>query len=495
MLPVKNKLAAFLFLCLVTVSCTKDFEEINADPNRPRDVYPGAILGQMQYKFVNTSIGGARSFTHEVMQVTAPRSSTNNGLHRYHVTENSGSGLWSSFYGYMTDAEDLYRISERLNEPNYQAIALIYKSWAYSILTDAFGDIPYSQATRLAEGVATPAFDSQKDIYTQLLEDLRKANELLDDRKALAFGGDLVYNANTLSGGRSAGILRWKRFCNSLRLRLLLRISKRDGEIDVTGQINSILSDPARYPVFTGTADDAILRYPGTYPYFNPYFNARTLDWRESVYFTEFFINQMNAVEDPRRAIWATQVRVGDKNVYQGIQSGYESNVEYNVNRNSSYNDLLKTLPQLGIMMTYAELEFIKAELTIKGFTTGRPAKEHYENGISASMAQWGAAMPSGFLQKPGIIYNATASAEKQLEQIMLQKYYALFFNDYQSWFEKRRTGYPVLPRGTGIPAGNRFPSRILYPLYLQSLNPQNLAAAAQSMGGDESTSKVWWEK
>ncbi len=84
---------------------------------------------------------------------------------------------------------------------------------------------------------------------------------------------------------------------------------------------------------------------------------------------------------------------------------------------------------------------------------------------------------------------------EEQLERIHLQKYYAYFFVDYQSWFEKRRTGYPVLPRGNGIPAENKFPSRVPYPTYLQSLNPENLAAAQTAMGGDNSDVKVWWDK
>jgi hypothetical protein len=146
-------------------------------------------------------------------------------------------------------------------------------------------------------------------------------------------------------------------------------------------------------------------------------------------------------------------------------------------------------------MMTYAEVEFIKAELALKGFNTGKTPKAHYETGITSSIVQWGATMPANFLSQSEISYNATASKEAQLEQIMLQKYYAFFFVDYQSWFEKRRTGYPVLPRGTGIPAENIFPSRVPYPTYLQSLNPTNLQLAVTSMGGDKSTIKVWWEK
>jgi hypothetical protein len=475
-------------------SCTDKFEALNTDPNRPNEVTPGILLGQMQYRIVNNSIQAARNFTHEIMQVDAPRSSpSGQGLHRYVVQP--GQAVWTGFYDRLTDVEDIYKISDKLKENNYKAIALVYKSWAYSILTDLYGDVPYSQAIKASEGNFTPAFDKQKDIYIQILKDLETANTLFDDTKALTYGGDQVYNANVLTGGRNVGIQKWKKFTNSLRLRLLLRISKRDGEVNVNQQITSILANPTTNPVFTANADDAIFRYPGTFPYFNPYFQARTLEWRDGTYFTKFFLNHMNAISDPRRAIWVTPVTVNGQSVYQGIDSGYPTSLEYIVGRNSSYPDILKTSPLLGVMMTYSEVEFINAELALKGFNTGRTAKAHYDAGIVASMVQWGATMPAGFLNTAGVAYNATGTAAQQLEQIMLQKYYAYFFVDYQSWFEKRRTGYPVLPRGSGIPAENVFPSRVPYPTYLQSLNASNLQTAIASIGGDNSNVKLWWEK
>ena len=488
------RISAILLFCLMAVSCTKNFEEINTDPNRPKTITPGVMLGQLQYRMVNTSINAARNFTHELMQMDAPRASTSGaGLHRYVVLP--GAGVWTSFYGYLTDIDEIYAIAQNLKEPNYQAIALVYKAWAFSILTDLHGDIPFSQAGKAAEGIFQPAFDKQKDIYTKLLQDLDRANELFDTRKALTYGGDMVYNANSLTGNVNTGIVKWKKFCNSLKLRLLLRISKREGELNIHEQIRQILANPDRHPVFSVNADEAIFRYPGIFPYMNPYFNARRVDWRDGNYFTRFFINHLNEWNDPRRAVWATRITAGGVQVYRGIESGYPASLEYTVGSNSSYSDDLKTLPQLGIMMTLAEVEFIKAELALKGFQTGKTAKQHYDAGITASMTQWGATMPSNYLSQPKVAFDAAAGIEDQMAQIMLQKYYAFFFVDYQAWFEKRRTGLPVLPRGSGIPAENLFPSRIPYPGYLQSLNAQNLAAATASMGGDNSNSKVWWEK
>lgn len=486
--------STLLVAVLLLAACSKKFEELNTDPNRPKQITPGVMLGQLQHRIVSTTIQAGRGFTHELMQVDAPRSSPGGqGLHRYVV--NPGAGVWSNFYNYLIDIEDIYNIATTLKEDNYRAIALVYKTWAYSILTDLYGDVPFSQASKATEGIFQPAFDKQKDIYIQLLKNLDTANVLFNSTKALTFGGDMLYNANTVSGNSNAGIVKWKKFANSLKLRLLLRLSKRDGELNITEQINAILSNPAQFPVFTSNADEAIFRFPGTFPYFNPYYNARQLEWRDGTYFTKFFLDKMNADNDPRRTVWVRPITVNGASVYRGIESGYPTTTEYQVGANSSYNDVMRTLPSLGVILTYAEIEFIKAELALKGFVTGKTARQHYEAGITASMNQWAVTMPAGYLTQPGVVYNENASTEEQLERIMLQKYYAYFFVDYQSWFEKRRTGYPVLPRGTGIPAENKFPSRVPYPTYLQSLNPQNLAAAQTAMGGDNSDTKVWWDK
>jgi len=415
---MKKYLFSFLMMSFLA-ACTDGFEELNTDPNRPKTITPGVMLGQLQYRMVNNTINAARNFTHELMQVDAPRASTSGaGLHRYVV--NPGAGIWNSAYNLLTDVEDIYANADRLKENNYKAIALVYRAWTYAILTDLYGDVPFGQATKATEGVFQAKFDQQKDIYAQLLKDLETANTLFDDTKILTYGGDMVYNANVLTGGRNVGIQRWRKFANSLRMRLLLRTIRRDSELGVSQQLTAMLTDPAKYPVFTTNADEAIFRYPGTFPYYNPYFNARQVDWRDGNYFTKFFLGKLNADNDPRRAIWCTTVTVGGAAVYQGIESGYPTSLEYAVGRNSSYNDGLKTAPQLGVMMTLAEVEFIKAELALKGFATGKTPKAHYEAGIAASMTQWGAALPTGFLQQPGVAYDATATAEKQLEQIML---------------------------------------------------------------------------
>jgi hypothetical protein len=493
MKTLRNMAGMLLPVFLLATACTKNFDELNEDPNRPKASTPSVMLGQVQYRMVNTTINEGRFFTHELMQMDAPRaSSSGGGLHRYII--NPGAAVWSNFYRYMTDIEDIYASADSLNEPNYKAIALIYKCWAYSIITDLYGDVPYSEATKGAAGNFLPKFDKQSSIYPKLLADLDLANSLFVG-KALTYGGDMLYNANPSGKDPAGSIQKWKKFANSLKLRLLLRIIKRDGEVNVTQQIDEILGDPANRPVFVSNDDEAIFKYPGTFPYYNPFYNTRQLEWRDQVYFSQFFIDKLNTDRDPRRPVWATRVPKNGVDTFSGIESGYPTSVQYAVGANSSYVDALKTYQGLGVMLTYAEVEFIKAELALRGFNTGRTPQQHYEKGIAASMTQWGVAMPADFTTRPGVAYYAGASFEGQLEQIMLQKYIAYFFMDYQSWFEKRRTGYPVLPRGSGIPVENKFPVRVPYPSYLQSLNPQGLADAVAGMGGDDTNIKVWWDK
>src|SRR3546814_12139132 len=122
----------------------------------------------------------------------------------------------------------------------------------------------------------------------------------------------------------------------------------------------------------------------------------------------------MNADQDPRRSVWCTQINVNGVNVYKGIESGYPPSLEYQVGKNYSYNDIMRTLPELGIMMTYYEVESIKAELALKGFTTGKTPKEHYKAEIMASMAQWGLNLPDDYLTRTALRYHTKVYTKKK---------------------------------------------------------------------------------
>ena len=254
-------------------------------------------------------------------------------------------------------------------------------------------------------------------------------------------------------------------------------------------KLAEMVNDPVKYPVFTKNEEAAVLKITGVTPNVSPW--GRAIDFTTFRAASSFFIDNLNAMADPRLAKFATQARpsTGTGTIgYQGIPSGYsggESQFDY---QPSNLNIQLVTAPMTAVIMTYAEVEFIKAELALLGKIPG-DAKTYYENGVRAAITQWGAAVPADYFTNANAAYNGT------LERIMLQKYYALFFNDYQQWFEYRRTGFPVLPKADGMLNDQVMPVRFRYPVSVATNNSVNYEKAVQSMGGDDINTKVWWEK
>ncbi len=132
-MKIKNKVGSTLFVMVLTSvflsGCTKNFEEINQDPIRPAKANQGNMLGQLEYQLVNATISISKEFTHELMQVTAPRESSSGGIHRYQILPNDGTGIWNAIYARSADLNDLAQISEQ-TFPNYQAVSLILKAWS-----------------------------------------------------------------------------------------------------------------------------------------------------------------------------------------------------------------------------------------------------------------------------------------------------------------------------------------------------------------------------
>ncbi|WP_185274699.1 SusD/RagB family nutrient-binding outer membrane lipoprotein, partial [Elizabethkingia anophelis] len=187
-------------------------------------------------------------------------------------------------------------------DKNYQAISMVLNAWIYSNLTDTYGDIPFSQASQLDNGILQPKFDKQKDIYVSLLDDLKAANSLFVTNKTLT-GGDLFYKADTDVNG----ITNWKKFCNSLSLRLLTRILSRDGEVNVKERIQEIANNPTVYPVFQTNADAAKLDISGISPLMPPI--ARPQDFTTGRAASEFFLQTLKANNDPRGPMFFTQAK------------------------------------------------------------------------------------------------------------------------------------------------------------------------------------------
>ena len=215
---IKIALFALAFSSMV-LSCTKDFKDINTDPNRIEQISPGTLLNPIIYEVASFNMDRADAITFDLMQVMLPFPSPSGGIHRYDLTENIGSSTWNTYYRWLKNIKEMYEASVRAEDPNYQAIAMTLNAWVFSNLTDCFGDVPMTEALRGDEQVFYPRFDKQETIYPKLLSDLDSANKLFVTTRAMVFGTDILF-ANNVS--------KWKKFCNSLHLRLLLRLSKKN---------------------------------------------------------------------------------------------------------------------------------------------------------------------------------------------------------------------------------------------------------------------------
>lgn len=474
------------FLLLVTVllisSCRKDFKEINKNPNASITATPESLLAPALYNVVNGNLNRALRLNNILMQDHVPLSN-NNDIGRYMIRPSESDFMWNNWYLQLNNFRDMYNKANDVNDTTLMGVALICDVWLSSQITDMFGDVPYFNAVKGKDGIYEPAFDPQQDIYTDLFVKLESANRFLGLNKALTAekkAADPLYQGDPAL---------WRKFGNSLYLRLLMRVSDKS-EMNVPATVRRIVeTEASKYPLMAAITESAVLRFTTTPPYISEFYNYRDYDFNGAVSLSEFFINNLNQWKDPRLTAWATEASLG---VYLGVPSGYaEGQVPEQM---STYLAALKNNPLLGNIMNYAELQFLLAEASLKGMISA-PVQDFYENGVTNAITFWGKVVPENYLATEGIAWSAGDSPEQKMEQIHLQKYYTLFFTDFQQWSEYRRTGHPVLPRGAGVQNNGLMPARFKYPVYVQSVNSANYNAAVNRMGGDDLNIKVWWNK
>jgi hypothetical protein len=488
----RNLKIVFMALGLLLLNaCDKDFEEINTNPNVPNTVTPDLLLPNIIRSTVNEVMGMSWGIGNIVIQQTAKIQFVNED--RYQWGEQNG--IWNTMYTNMRNVNSVYTIAEKAGQSNYMGIALVMKSWMMSLVTDAYGDAPYTEATQGKTGVYFPKYDTQETIYNGILSDLSRANELLGST-AENVQGDILYGGD---------VDKWKKLANSLRLRYLMRISNKR---NVGPDMQAILNDPATSPIFEGNDDNAALLYLPTVPNQFPLYTSRIGSFNE-FRLSKTMGDKLKEYNDPRIQVFArpTPASTGTATPeYVGVPNGLDDNaaLQYNGGANfmsrigsAYYIDGFGTPTQdqreiaRGIIMTYAELQFILAEAAQKGLVTSGTAKDYYEQGIQASFDYFKLDLPAGYLSQPGVAFSPATA----LEQIGTQKWIALFYSGLEAWFDWRRTNYPVLTPGVSNVNGNRIPVRFIYPATEFSLNQANVEAAVARQGPNDINTKVWWDQ
>lgn len=541
----RNRLAFFLILFSAFLfSCEETLEEININPNgvNPAIAHPNLLLSTIISSTAKSVVGLGYGNIAGVMQHTQ-KDGWGSSHNNYEWTPNQD---WGGYYGILRNVDEIYQKSVDMELEFHQGVALVIKSYVFGMITDLWGDAPYTYALRGdlgGEENIKPVFDRQEDIYSSILADLESANTLLSKNKADYVGinsvQDILY---------SGDVKQWRMFANSLALRYYMRLSEKDPSIAKTG-IEKIVNDPEAYPIILNVSNDANIDYPGnsssdSWPANTVYDGTGGSNFRR-LKMCSTLVETLQKLNDPRLGVWAEKIDIplvvvatpvdrdeivdGIRYIGQDIADHYETingiplneNTEYiglppagfqvpqafNLNPNleqaphnphaSHLNDIFQdaTGPLLlARMLSASEVHFIIAEAAIKGWTSEN-AQTHYEAGVEASFKAWGIGGDYA-----DYIAGVDVSFDGTQKQVMEQKWIASWSAAAEAWFDYRRTGLPALQAGLFVKR-DALPLRFYYSVTELDYNTTNSEAAIDNLtetefstvdGKNSAWSKMW---
>ena len=536
------------FGLLTTLSCTDKLVEMNKNPNGsdPKTANPNMVLSTVLTEAGRAVVGLGYQDIAGLMQHTQ-KDGWGGGHNAY---EWGGSNDWSGYYSILRNNKFVYDKAVELDQPLHQAVTLVMKSFIFGMITDLWGDAPYTHALQGEKGdeeFVFPVFDPQQQIYEGILADLEKANTLLSAPSFNSALGtaDVYFQGNTQ---------KWRKFANSLALRYYMRLAEKLPSVAKTG-IEKIASNPAQYPIILEVADDVTMAFPGnsnadSWPS-NATYDTDSTNYRR-IKMCDTFVRALLEREDPRISVWANKVSVflqvkstyppGTDRIADTVVNGTPRKVRYlspdklipagtTIESINQHPDYVGLPLQLSVPYTYnqfnggvqsarnphvswvnsrfanakngipariisaAEVNFILAEAAaVYGWNTGGTAASHYNKGIQTSFQAWGlGASAASYLTHPLVAFDGTQ------EQIITQKWIASWTVATEAWMDWRRTGLPHLAGGGVAPT---LPFRFYYPLAERDQNAKNLAAAnsrleqtPHSSKGEDGVANSIWSK
>lgn len=486
---MKRIIFPLIALFTLTVSCS-DFEELNQNPNEPTSVGADVLLTNAIQNSVQTTSNEAFLLSNNIAQLTGKALRLEVDTYKW----NAFPTLWEGLYESLTDIEAGLSLATNSNNPAMQGALIVLKSWIYSQLTNAYGDIPYTEAIKggeAAEPNLTPKYDTQESIYAALLSELETAADLLSSGGSI--NGDVLYNGDTQ---------KWIKFSNALRLRLLMYKSTKE---DVAAEFRNIVENEL---LFTSNEDQAALTFLRSFPNEFPTLPLKSGDFI-AVSFSESALNAFSQYNDPRLSRYARPdadangYRDYDNPTFTGITNGVVSEGSI---LGVAYYDFIgdATAANMGIdyaqglLMTYAEQELLLAEAAHKGWISN-DEETHYKNGIKASHTYYQVDYtPFGYTDFEDFYANSGVALNEKTD-IWEQKWLALYFTAMDPYFEIRRMyveaggfdGIRFLKEPYGTNFNNKeLPMRFLYPFQEQSLNNINYTAARSQYNGING--KMW---
>jgi hypothetical protein len=482
---------------LLVTSCSDNFGDINIDPNNPSQVSPNLILPvALNYSAFSQERNRGNNTIGNLMMYNWSQS---DGFSWY--TDEFLYLVTPSFYQQNFD----YVYANALKQYNslttlegdqngyYVAIGNIMKAYHYNILVDTYGDIPYSEALKRG-GAPTPKYDDAQEVYTDIIVKLTAAIALIDATetnttiKALIPGND--------DGVFKGDMLMWKKFANSIKLRMLARQSGMASRASyITSQLAIIATEGSGYI----TENVAInIGYNASANQQNPKWDAFGADVagtptnnNQATCATDYILEYLKNTNDPRLDRIYEKPATGHLGVKQGLQNydetplGVDGLVPAKVSNIGP--GILKAATQSAVLYTASESYFNQAEIDLK-FKAGANAKTLYESGIQASFTYLGAGNATGYYTQAKDLVNYNTSTNK-LQAIITQKWIAVNGIDaIQSWFDYNRTGFPKNLPISALASTSDRPVRLAYPASEVTSNALNLPAQPNVF-----TSKIFW--
>ncbi len=488
-----------------------DFEQINIDPNNPM-VVPAEMLLPSVVSGAAATMAASGRRAGQYVQHLAYRGGSSEADGRYNLTGASWREEWNGAMRLLKDINQMKVMARAEDSPQCEAVAHINKVYILSLMTDAFGDIPYNESGMgNVDGLEFATYQSQEEVYNLMLQDLETANKMLSELpNTVSINRDILYNGD---------VLQWRKFANSLKLRILMRQSAKK---NVDSEVAAIFNNPAQYPVFTGVEDGATLVYNNDsdfYTWFiqNPPADGSGVNFGDDARISVTMVNMLKAAADPRLEVYAAPTRNsflragGTENwEYRGQPTGLSSTEQtayYNEN-NLNANDLSVVGRRIrqenrAFLMTYAELLLLKAEAIHREMGVNGSAAEVYQQAVNASFDKWKQVGNQSRTQNPYIddnqktaywsIASNAYNPDRGMVQIAEQYYIDSFLNGFEGWASWRRTGIPNIQPGPSV--RTNIPVRYVYSDNEQN-NPKLVDWVNEHMGGKmpDHNVKVWFQ-
>lgn len=470
---IKKSVFALLFASLF-MGCTKDFKETNTDPNNVTAVPTSYLMTYAQRSILSNRFNTTGLLYSQLFSETQYTNTS-----RYETDEASFNGYYTGPLANLqqiitlnTDEDTKADAAASGANVNQIAIARILKVYTFQLVTDMWGEMPYSDAL-LGQEAFTPTYDTQDAIYADFVKELTEAAAQIDVNAA-GMEGDIIF-----AGDMEA----WKKFAYSLKARVGIRMTEVD---PATAQsvVTSALSG-----AFKSNSDNALYSYLPDAANWNPYYDHFLT--RTDYAISEPLVNYMAAINDPRLPIYADPNAAGE---IVGMPFGLTNEDAGSItNAEISFPGIaVRSANSPGILLTYSEILFIKAEAAARGWISDDAATV-YKEAITASMEFWGvdAASIEAYLAQPEVAFDAT----NYRKSIGEQKWVSLYMDGEESWSEWRRLDYPELVPAPAAVEGKDIPRRRAYTQDEYDLNNTNVEAAVARQGADVMSTRIWWDK